>query len=50
MKRKYKKPEIKKVKLEPEEAVLAVCKTTMNAQGGGRKCLENNCASKNQGS
>lgn len=28
MKKLYKKPEIKKVKLNPEEAVLAGCKTS----------------------
>jgi hypothetical protein len=50
MKRPYKKPLIKKVKLAPEEAVLTACKVTMTAAGAGKKCLENNCLNRLQGS
>ena len=34
MKKKYEKPEVKKVPLKPEEAVLTACKTP----GGGANC------------
>jgi hypothetical protein len=34
MKKKYEKPEVKKVPLKPEEAVLTACKTP----GGGVSC------------
>jgi hypothetical protein len=50
MKRKYQKPEVKKVNLVPSEAVLVVCKVSMTAAGGGRRCAENNCATRDQGS
>ena len=50
MKRKYKKPEINKVKLVPEEAVLTNCKVTFTAQGGGSKCAENGCQNRDPGS
>ena len=40
MKRKYNKPEVKKVHLAPEDAVLAGCKTTLTGKGGSNKCVE----------
>ena len=50
MKRKYQKPEVKKVKLAPEEAVLTACKVTMDWLGGSTKCREAGCINKAQGS
>lgn len=41
MKKRYKKPQIKRVELTPEEAVLSGCKT---ATGGARKA--GRCVSK----
>ena len=43
-KKPYKKPEIKRVKLTPEEAVLATCKTSIGAIGTQGKCVAT-CAS-----
>ena len=42
IKRSYKKPNISKVNLTPEEAVLAACKATSGAAGRpptGTKCV-----------
>jgi len=50
MRRAYKKPQIKKVRLAPQEAVLTGCKQTMDHSGGNRRCRENNCLNKSQGS
>lgn len=50
MKKKYQKPEVKKVRLAPEEAVLTACKVTMDAAGGSNKCRENLCQQKVSGS
>lgn len=50
MKRKYQKPEVKRVKLVPAEAVLTACKVTMDFSGGSRKCREAGCVNKAQGS
>lgn len=50
-KRSYEKPKICEVKLTPEEAVLAACKTKTGTvgQGIGLKCTAGACAS-SQGS
>lgn len=50
MKRKYQKPEVKKVKLAPKEAVLTACKVTMDWSASGNKCRESGCINKVQGS
>jgi hypothetical protein len=51
-KKKYKKPEIRKVRLAPEEAVLAACKTAGTVRQQGAKCdnLQGACINKVQGS
>jgi hypothetical protein len=51
-KKEYKKPEIQKVRLAPEEAVLAACKTAGTARQAGAKCdnLQGGCINKTQGS
>lgn len=51
-KRSYQKPEIKEIKLVPEEAVLAGCKITFTGAGGGTKCIEGagGCVNKLSGS
>ncbi len=51
-KKKYIKPQISKVRLAPEEAVLAACKTAGTARSWGRKCdnLQGTCINRNQGS
>ncbi len=48
----YNKPEIKRVRLAPEEAVLAACKTAGSIRTGGKKCdnLQGTCVSRTQGS
>ena len=50
MKKKYQKPEVKKVNLVPSEAVLTACKVTMDFSGGNNKCRETGCVNKAQGS
>ncbi|MFH1674135.1 MAG: hypothetical protein ABIF87_12020 [Pseudomonadota bacterium] len=51
-KKEYKKPEIRKVRLTPEEAVLAACKTAGTLRTTGFKCdnLQGGCINKDQGS
>jgi hypothetical protein len=51
-KKKYHKPEIRKVRLAPEEAVLAACKTAGVLRTKGNKCdnLQGGCISRAQGS
>jgi len=41
-KRHYEKPQLQEVKLVPEEAVLAACKTT--ASRANRGCTNSRCA------
>lgn len=41
MKRRYQKPQIKKVKLVPEEAVLKVCKPVNGSDLGKCNCNTN---------
>lgn len=48
MKKKYEKPEFKKVKLVPEDAVLTFCKAIMTAQN--IKCAAPACTNRDQGS
>ncbi len=50
MRRAYKKPQVKKVKLTPQDAVLTGCKTSMNGVGGGKKCSETGCTNRLAGS
>jgi len=50
MKRAYERPQIKKVKLTPQDAVLTGCKITLNGSAGGRKCDEMGCVNKAAGS
>ena len=51
MKKLYKKPEIKKVKLTPEDAVLANCKgPTGSNKNSGRCRSAGNCKSNAAGS
>ncbi len=50
MRRAYEKPQIKKVKLTPQDAVLTGCKTTMNAAASGKRCSEAGCVNKAAGS
>ncbi len=51
-KKEYRKPEIRKVRLAPEEAVLAACKTAGTLRRQGSKCdnLQGACINKFQGS
>lgn len=51
-KKKYQKPEINKVKLAPEEAVLGGCKTLGTIRTAGGKCdnLAGQCLNRAQGS
>ena len=51
-KKAYEKPVIQKVRLAPEEAVLAACKTAGTTRQAGSKCddLQGNCINKVQGS
>ncbi len=50
-KKEYKKPEIRSVRLAPEEAVLAACKELGVARVPGAKCdLQGVCINKIQGS
>ena len=50
MKKAYQKPVVRKVKLTPAEAVLAVgCKITMNASIASKRCREATCANSKQG-
>ncbi|MDO8722981.1 MAG: hypothetical protein Q7J31_12285 [Syntrophales bacterium] len=42
IRKQYKKPQITKVKLEIEEAILAGCKVTAAGQGSGTKNCTNN--------
>lgn len=37
-KKQYQKPQLQEVKLVPEEAVLAACKTATGRTGGTRTC------------
>jgi hypothetical protein len=50
--KKYHKPEIRKVRLAPEEAVLAACKTAGVLRTKGSKCdnLQGGCINNAQGS
>ena len=41
-KRHYEKPQLQEVKLVPEEAVLAACKTATGLAGGTRTCRTSN--------
>lgn len=49
MKRRYQKPEVRKVKLVPAEAVLTGCKTQMNDRQRGSRCYPQ-CKNSAQGS
>lgn len=51
-KKEYAKPEIRKVRLAPEEAVLAACKTAgaLRVRGGRCDNLQGACINKVQGS
>ncbi|MBW2646539.1 MAG: hypothetical protein JRE23_10225 [Deltaproteobacteria bacterium] len=51
-KKEYRKPEIRKVRLAPEEAVLAACKAAGTARRQGNKCdnLQGACINRAQGS
>lgn len=51
-KKKYEKPEIRKVRLAPEEAVLAACKELGINRTQGNKCddLMGGCINRAQGS
>jgi hypothetical protein len=51
-KKQYHKPEIRKVRLAPEEAVLAACKTAGVNRARGGKCdnLQGGCINSKQGS
>lgn len=51
-KRAYQKPEIRKVRLTPEEAVLAACKVAGAARRIGNKCDngQGGCVNSTQGS
>jgi len=50
MRRKYQKPELRRVKLAPAEAVLSGCKITMNASSANKRCAESGCVNRLQGS
>ena len=43
-KRVYQKPEIRRVQLAPEEAVLTACKTTFGGSAGGSPALKQRCS------
>lgn len=48
-KKKYEKPQITLVNLNPAQAVLSVCSTTsgsLQSSGGGNKCRSGNCKKK----
>lgn len=50
LKKAYHKPEIKQVKLVPEEAVLQFCKTTVGSFKGPGRCVSvGNCQNKAPG-
>ena len=51
-KKRYEKPEIRKVRLAPEEAVLAACKELGINRAQGNKCddLMGGCINREQGS
>lgn len=50
-KRQYQRPEIKKVKLTPEETVLQVCKTATGTAQSNRRCHQTgNCNNNATGS
>lgn len=41
--RRYEKPEVRRVTLQPEESLAAGCKTTMSSAPGGGTCESNSC-------
>jgi len=43
-KKLYQKPEIRRVKLAPQEAVLTACKTTFGGSAGGAPSLNQRCS------
>lgn len=51
-KKEYEKPEIRKVRLAPEEAVLAACKELGTIRTQGNKCdnMMGTCINRAQGS
>lgn len=51
-KKKYTKPEVRRVKIAPEEAVLAFCKYAGVNRSTGSRCddLQGQCINRSQGS
>ena len=47
VKKSYKKPEMKMVKLTPEEAVLAGCKNAAGTGRSGRRCTKSGALCRN---